>query len=195
MTLSTEEKLQHLLDRIAIEDCLKRYSHAVDRCDSELLKTVYWPEAVDDHGFWMGKAPDFVEFCIPVLRSRDQTLHAISNIMIRLEGSEARVQCYFDAYERVKRKDGTANDVTFIGRYIDRFEKRGEEWRIAQRKVQVDSWRIWPDSADWPRGVFGAKLEVGKRGTEDPAHELFGDRLFNEPISNAPFSKWELEPR
>ena len=35
-----------VLDRIAIEDCLHRYSHAVDRCDVELLKTVYWSDSM-----------------------------------------------------------------------------------------------------------------------------------------------------
>ena len=193
MSSTLEDKVQLILDRIAIEDCLTRYCHGVDRCEPEILKTVYWPDATDDHGFWQGKAQAFVDFCIPVLRTRDQTLHCISNILIRLEGKEARVQCYFNALERVKRKDGSANDVTFLGRYIDRFEKRGEEWRIAERKVQVDTWRIWDDSADWPRGVFGAKLEVGKRGAEDAAHKLFGDRLLNEPISNKPFEQWVLE--
>jgi hypothetical protein len=170
-------KLQLLLDRIAIEDCLTRYCHAVDRCEPELLRGVYWPDATDDHVFWRGNAEDFVDFCMPILRSRDQTMHAISNILIRIEGREARVQCYFNAYERLRRKDGASNDVTMHGRYLDRMEKRGEEWRIADRKVVLDWWRIWPDSADWPRGLFGHKIEVGKRGEADPSAALFGDRL------------------
>lgn len=185
MTKTTDTKmtnenagLQTVLDRIAIEDCLLRYCHAVDRCDADLLRGVYWPDAIDDHVFWRGHAEAFVEFCIPVLRSRDQTMHAISNILIRLDGDEARVQCYFNAYERVKRKDGTANDVTMFGRYLDRMEKRDGEWRIADRKVQLDWWRIWDDSADWDRGLFGTKnIEVGKRGADDYSATLFGDRL------------------
>ena len=47
-------KLQGLLDRVAIEDCLVRYCRAVDRCDAPLLRTVYWPGAIDDHIFWQG---------------------------------------------------------------------------------------------------------------------------------------------
>src|SRR5690242_12697740 len=125
--------LQQVLDRIAIEDCLHRYCHAVDRCDADLLRTVYWPDGTDDHVFWTGNAMAFVDFCIPILKSREQTLHAISNVMIRVTGSEARVQCYYNAIERVVRKDGTRNDVTFLGRYLDRFEKRGDEWKIAHR--------------------------------------------------------------
>lgn len=135
-------ELQYLLDRIAIEDCLHRYCHAVDRCDPDLLRTVYWPEATDDHIFWKGNAEAFVDFCIPVLRSRDQTLHAISNILIRIEGNEARVQSYYNAYERLVKKDGSRNDVTMFGRYLDRMEKRDGDWRIAERKVVMDWWRV-----------------------------------------------------
>ena len=174
--------LRHLLDRVAIEDCLHRYCHAVDRCDADLLRTVYWPDGTDDHGFWAGNAMDFVDFCIPILKSRGQTLHAISNIMMRIEGDEARVQCYYDAIERVIGKEGGANDVTFLGRYLDVFERRGGEWKIGRRKVVIDSWRIYDDSCDWQRGIFGTKVVPGKRGEEDPAAELFGDRLFQAPF-------------
>jgi len=177
-----EDALQHVLDRIAIEDCLHRYCHAVDRCDADLLRTVYWPEGSDDYGFWSGNAMDFVEFCIPILNSRGQTLHAISNIMMRIDDDEARVQCYFNAIERVIGKDGKPNDVTFLGRYLDVFEKRGEDWKIITRKVLVDSWRIFDDSCDWERGVFGTRVPMGKRGEDDPSAELFGDMLFQAPF-------------
>lgn len=175
-------QIDQLLDRVAIEDCLHRYCHAVDRCDAELLRTVYWPDGSDDHVFWRGNAMDFVDFCIPVLRSRDQTLHAISNIIIRLVGAEARVQCYYNAIERVRRKDGTVNDVKFLGRYLDRFEKRDGEWKIIERKVVIDSWRIYDDSCDWDRGIFGTRFEPGKRGSADPSHELFGELLHERPV-------------
>lgn len=174
--------LQHVMDRIAIEDCLYRYCHAVDRCDADLLRTVYWPDGTDDHGFWTGNTMEFVDFCMPILRSRGQTLHAISNIMIRISGTEARVQCYYDAIERVVCKDGKPNDVAFLGRYLDRFEMREREWRIRDRKVIIDSWRIYDDSCDWERGVFGTKIVPGKRGKEDPSADLFGDTLFEGPF-------------
>lgn len=177
-----DSAIQQLLDRIAIEDCLHRYCHAVDRCDAELLRTVYWPDGSDDHVFWSGNAMEFVDFCIPILKSRDQTVHAVSNVMMRIIGSEARVQCYYNAIERVRREDGSVNDVTFLGRYLDRFEKRDGEWKIGHRKVMIDSWRIYEDSCDWERGVFGTRFEPGKRGGEDPSAELFGDLLHTRPI-------------
>jgi hypothetical protein len=181
LSAETAAKLDELLDRVAIEDVLHRYCHAVDRCDAELLRGVYWADATDDHIFWKGSAEDFVDFCIPVLESRDQTMHSITNVMIRIERPQAFVQSYYRAYERLRRKDGTVNDITMYGRYLDRMEKRGEEWRIAERKVQMDWWRIWDDSADWDRGLFGKRFDVGKRREADPSSALFGDRLRRFP--------------
>jgi len=176
-TNSQDDKIQYLLDRAAIHDCLMRYCHAVDRCDAELLRGVYWPDATDDHIFWRGNAEAFVEFCMPILKSRDQTMHNLGNILMRIDGSDARVESYFHAYERLCRKDGTSNDVVMCGRYLDRMEKRGQEWRIADRKVVLDWWRIYTDSADWKRGLFGTHFNVGQRGDADPSAVLFGDRL------------------
>lgn len=175
-------KVDELLSRIAIEDVLHRYCHAVDRCDADLLRTVYWPDGEDDHSFWSGNAMDFVDFCMPILNSRGQTLHAVSNVMMRIEGSEARVQCYFSALERVIGQSGKPNDVTFLGRYLDLFQRRDGDWKIFKRKVVIDSWRIYDDSCDWDRGVFGTKVDIGKRGADDYSAHLFGDRLFEPPF-------------
>ena len=182
MTFSNDSRIQWLLDRAAIEDCLMRYCHAVDRCDAELLRTVYWPDAIDDHIFWRGNAEAFVEFCIPILRSREQTMHNLGSILIRIEGDEARVQSYFNAYERLRRKDGASNDITMHGRYLDRMARRGGEWRIADRKVVLDWWRIWDDSFDWHRGIFGKPVVPGGRGLDDPSAALFGDRLLRHLV-------------
>jgi hypothetical protein len=46
----------------------------------------------------------------------------------------------------------------------------------------IDSWRIYEDSCDWERGIFGTRFEPGKRGAEDPSAELFGDTLFAPPF-------------
>jgi hypothetical protein len=174
---TTQPDLQYVLDRIAIEDCLHRYCHAVDRCDIELLRTVYWDDAEDDHIFWIGSGKEFPDFSIPVLKSRDQTLHSITNTIIRIDGDEARVESHFRAYERLRRKDGKPNDLTMYGRYVDLLTKRNGEWRIFRRKCVMDYWRIWEDSCDWERGVFGKKFQPGQRGDADPSAKLFGDRL------------------
>src|SRR5579862_3908887 len=43
-----------LADREAIRDCLYRYCRGVDRCDMELLRSAYWPGAMDTHTGFKG---------------------------------------------------------------------------------------------------------------------------------------------
>jgi SnoaL-like domain len=165
--------IEELLNREAIRDCLFRYCHAVDRCDVEMLRSVYWPGAIDEHVFVRRTAEEYIDWAMPILQSRDQTVHSIGNILIRMEGSTAHVESYFHAYERIRRKDGTRNDFTTSGRYIDRMEGRSGQWRIAERIVVLDCYRVWSDSADWSRGLFGQQVELGKRGAEDRSHAYF----------------------
>lgn len=73
-TTKTVTELQaELADPEAIRDCLMRYCRGVDRCDASLLRGVYWPGAVDDHGTFIGAAEDFIEYLLPALRAMDQT--------------------------------------------------------------------------------------------------------------------------
>jgi hypothetical protein len=38
-----------LADRKAIRHCLLRYARGVDRIDEDLLRSVYWEDATDEH--------------------------------------------------------------------------------------------------------------------------------------------------
>lgn len=174
---SQDPAVQELMDRETIRDCLYRYCRGIDRCDADVLASAYWPGAVDDHIFWKGTVEEFIPWVMPILRSRDQTKHAISNILIRITGREARVESYFDAYERARRKDGKPNDILASGRYLDHMENRAGEWRIIRRKVVMDWFRILDDSADWERGMFGKPLKFGARGNDDPSHDFFGQSM------------------
>ncbi|CAN5423886.1 hypothetical protein BH09ACT10_BH09ACT10_10150 [soil metagenome] len=175
LSASNDAGVQELLDREAIRDCLFRYCRGIDRCDPDVLRSAYWPGAIDDHGMWKGPIEDFIPFVIPVLLQRGQTSHRITNAIIRIDGATAVVESYFDAYERVLRKDGTANDITATGRYLDNFEKRDGEWRIGARKVILDAFRVWTDSADWERGLFGQQVDMGIHTKEDLSYGLLGD--------------------
>ena len=46
----TERALRVLLDKQEIHEVLMRYCRGIDRCDAELLHSVYHPDATDDHG-------------------------------------------------------------------------------------------------------------------------------------------------
>jgi hypothetical protein len=60
--------------------------------------------------------------------------------------------------------------VVATGRYVDNFERRGDEWRIIRRLVITDWFRQYPDSADWSKGMLGLMIDPGGRYPDDESY-------------------------
>ena len=123
---------EQLSDLECIRDAAKRYCRGVDRLDEALMKSAYWPEATDDHGVFVGNAMEFAEMCmVSHLRWRS-TSHCIFNHSIELDpdGIHARGEAYNVTF---LFQDGADVLDTWYGRYLDVYEKRGDEWRILER--------------------------------------------------------------
>lgn len=123
---------EQLSDIECIKDAAKRYCRGVDRLDEPLMKSAYWPEATDDHGVFVGNAMAFVEMCMVAHLDWRSTNHCILNHTIELDedGVHARGESYNVTF--LFQKDADVLD-TWHGRYLDVYEKRGEEWRILER--------------------------------------------------------------
>jgi ketosteroid isomerase-like protein len=160
-----EAALRTMLDKQAIHEVMMRYCRAVDRIDEELLRSVYHPDAVDNHGLFNGKASDFIPWCMKQLREAyTATQHVVANELIEIHGDIAFCEFYFVAHHRYKRH-GEVRHMTAGGRYIDRFERRQGEWRIAVRTVAVDWQRV-----DRVHEPDASKLTLGRRSREDLAY-------------------------
>jgi ketosteroid isomerase-like protein len=151
--------LEMLLDKQEIYEVLMRYCRALDRGDAEELAKVYHEDGIDDHGFWKGRGVEFAKYITEMLAGQapSNCQHAISNVLIELDGQTAYVESYFAAVNETK---GTR--TTVHGRYIDRFEKRKGEWRIAYRVVARDVHRkdlVSPSYGDdeWVRRTSGKR--------------------------------------
>jgi hypothetical protein len=130
--------VQALLDKAAIHDVLLRYCRGADRCDEQLIRSAFHPDALDDHGRFAGTADDFATWVIGVLRATSvATQHTLPNVLIELDGDRARVETSFVAYHSKVDETGERVDV-FGGRYLDRFERRAGDWRISDRTVVHD---------------------------------------------------------
>ncbi len=171
MTTSVTQIAAELADREAIRECLYRYSRGVDRLDADMLRSAYWPEAIDKHLEFRGNVEEFIAWSFPIMGAMDQTMHMIANILITIDGATADVESYFYGYHRIT-VGGTKSDVIGAGRYLDRFEKRGDEWRVIERLVLTDWFRQYPDSADWEAGMLGLKLDMGGRRPKDPSYTM-----------------------
>jgi hypothetical protein len=173
----TDTRLQELLDREAIRDCLYRYCRGIDRADEDALRSSYWPDAHDRHGAYVGPAEGFIEMALGVFKTGPRNIHQISNVLIEFIGSNgAAVETYFTAFQRARDKEGVIRQVLLCGRYCDRFEKRGDEWRVADRTVVYD----WVEEQPTPAGSeterFGPRQPIGGAYPDDPVYSLLGAR-------------------
>jgi hypothetical protein len=125
------------LDHAEIKQVLARYCRGIDRLDRELIAGVYWDDAYDSHVSFEGRADDFVEWVLGILAKERCTAHILGQSLIDLDGDVAMVETYFNAHHVRDTADGAQLTVS-VGRYIDRFERRYDEWRIARREVVLD---------------------------------------------------------
>jgi hypothetical protein len=173
MVKTVSQIKNELADREAIRDCLFRYSRGIDRCDMDLLKTAYWPGAMDHHTGFEGTIEEFVAWAEPKLKAMPHSVHLLGNILIRLQVEVARVESYFWSVNVLA--EGIVREVIVCGRYLDRFERRSDEWRIAERAVVHDWFREAPDTGDWCKGPFGwTGLELGGSAPDDRSYGWLG---------------------
>jgi hypothetical protein len=160
--------LQKALDRQAIRELLARYCRGIDRLDRALIESTYWPDAFDDHIFYRGDPAGFLDYVIPYLRPM-RTQHFIGNVLIEfLTPSLATGETYAIAYHRVPSAFSAEELVAGV-RYLDRFEKRGNAWRISERVVCIDFSRR---TAVAESPLIEGMACRGARYPEDPLYTL-----------------------
>lgn len=171
MTTKVSQVLLELADREAIKECLYRYARGADRLDADMVRSAYWPDVTDTHLTFTGNCEEFIDWSFAAMKTMDQTQHMVSNVLIAIEGDFADVESYFYGFQRINGSDGSKFDVIAGGRYLDRMEKRDDEWRIVQRLVVTDWFRQYPDSADWSTGMMGMMIEPGGRHPDDESYK------------------------
>lgn len=137
--MSLEQQLQELLDKHAIADVLQRYSRTLDWLDDDGQAGCFWPDALIDYGFFTGTAADFIPVVMGIERASQRRWHFLSAPAIRFHSQDrASVECYGMATGIREADDGTWSGGLYGGRYLDEFERRGGQWRIARRKYIMD---------------------------------------------------------
>jgi len=155
-----------LLDRCAIDVVLTRYARGVDRIDIPLIKSAFWPGAIDEHGTFNGLADDFADYLNQSLRAFAISSHVLSNLHVEFDGDRANVESYFTATHVMKPELGGARFV-LAGRYIDQMEKRDGEWRIVHRRL-VRDWVDVPEDAQAVRDLLDRIDRRGGPFPDDP---------------------------
>ena len=186
-----ESELGELRDREIIREMIHRYCQAVDRCDLDMLKSCYWEDGYDDHGFFGGNAHAFAEYVIPVLEQVDSSMHSITNTRFKFDGDRCACSSQWSVVHRLAHEDGYT-DFWHQGRYLDVWEKRQSEWKILHRIIagDFDRWLHAPDIRTVMEASPNATLR-GCRGSADPGN-LWFDVLEHRPERPAMRDFWGM---
>ncbi|MEZ5232714.1 MAG: nuclear transport factor 2 family protein [Acidimicrobiales bacterium] len=173
-------RLARLADRAEITEVLALYCRGVDRCDIDTLRSVYHPDATDDHGTFRGNAHEFAEWAVQGGRTFwHASHHSVHNVIIEwVDVDTAHVESTVLGINRRRNADtdtgtstSTGGDGTievFAGRYVDRFERRDGAWRIAHRLALRDVDTLLE------RRRWAGRITEGGRYPDDPVYRTDG---------------------
>ena len=130
--------LETLMAERQITRVILRYARAVDGLDFDALRSCFHPEARISYGdFFEGDREQTLRWLENALPRLQSTLHDFGPPLIELD--EARKGATVDTYatNSARYPENAAGEVVLNVsgvRYLDRFEFRGGEWRIRERR-------------------------------------------------------------
>ena len=191
MDKELQQRLSDTADRAEIENLLGLYCRAIDRLDLELLRSVYHPDAVDDHGAMCLNAHEFSEKIIELLGNLCvNTMHTVTHSVIELDGDDATSESYYLAvhviaanaqsienwfgptYLKEQKVSGCVDkphEYICCGRYLDCLEKRKGVWKISKRQI-TNEWGVCRPVQMVTEGFPASSSVMGNRDRSDPVY-------------------------
>lgn len=164
----------------AIRDALQRYCRGLDRRDLEMALSAFHADSHVVHGLLVGTGHDWVRYVLsappidrigigdedPALDVVESQQHHVTNQLIDVRGDVAFSEAYLLEFTMSRR--GSRRFLTSVGgRYVERYERRVGEWRIAERRAVRDWDSISPIEARFPGWE---KAPQGARDRSDPSY-------------------------
>jgi len=159
-------------DRETIREVIGLYAHAIDRRRWDIMAKLFHDDAIFGFGPIQGDWRGFVEQARAVIDPCLATQHQLGQTLFGFEGEIiAHCETYMTAMHTVPAgypmaevfpDKGKTYSAVIAGRYIDRFEQRDGEWRIAARSGVYD-WREFREL----EGVDLSQLPEGAGGYHD----------------------------
>jgi hypothetical protein len=130
-----------------------------------LARTLYHDDAFDDHGFFKGPPDGFLAHIARMHSEQEHSMHFNTNVLIEFQ---AKDRAFVETYVLVLQRFADRR-VTASARYLDRFEKRGSEWRVAHRTLVFGDMVCDPmrEPLSFPPG-----FTEQKHGMDDPLYTL-----------------------
>lgn len=143
-----DARLQTLIDRQDIIDCLTRFSRGIDRLDRDLFLSAFHADATIAAGPFVGGPEALADWSFAMhAEYQILTQHDLLNHTADIDGDTAHTETYYLFVAR------NVDESVMLagGRYIDRLEKRDGLWRIALRTNAIE-WSSGPAALPIPFG-------------------------------------------
>ena len=164
-TFDLEAEVRDLCARRDISEAIHNYARGLDRLDPETQRLAFHDDAEVDAGISQGNAAEFVAFCQQFLGEMDGTHHMLGQSQIKIDGTRASSETYFQAWHKVK-DDNDEDRAQFVsGRYVDNLECRDGAWKIAKRTMVTD----WATNIPHDEAFFDNSIGIirgGSRGKD-----------------------------
>jgi hypothetical protein len=155
-------------DEAALSRLADLYARSIDRGDPRLLASLYTEESTHDFGgMFSGGLTAFVDF-ITTTMGRMRTHHFMGNRLYGIDGDVAEGEIYSINTHVIDGPDGL-HDYIAGGRYLDRYRRTPDGWRIDHRKRVID----WTHERPHQPGAIGGGFIAGGRLPDDSSADGF----------------------
>jgi hypothetical protein len=159
---------EEMVERQAIFDVVLRYCRGIDRLDMELVRSCYHSDGIDHHSGFEGVRDDYIVWVEGQLRRLVSTMHLVGNHTVRISGDIAASETYGTAFHLADVNENGMGSFTTGFRWVDRFERRDSNWRLAERFALREWTRLEPDQ----RPGDPKEGPVGSRDLTDPSYVI-----------------------
>ncbi|NUB45018.1 nuclear transport factor 2 family protein [Fertoebacter nigrum] len=190
MTESDNLLLAILRDEREIVRVIQTYARGSDRKDFAMMRSAYHDGAIDNHGPVNGDVDDFLRWSSGRQDHVASSLHLLGSPVIDIAGDVAVAETCCLLYHWISAGTGNpplpAHTVTMACRYVDRFERRQGQWKIAHRTVAYDGIRREFRDVHGPEPIAPG-FTMGRRSKDDIIYRALAElqSARDEPSSGA----------
>lgn len=154
------KEFQYWRDRQAVLDVVMKHARGHDRHDVDLMNGCFSKDGIDEHGPFVTRGPEYGEWANDAHSGGFFSHHHhITSHTCEIDGDAAHCESYVIGTMLPRHSPGRAR-VT-AGRYIDRLERRDNEWRIVVRRTVIEmemegdaTWSDGPMTGPFPKGTW-----------------------------------------
>ncbi len=150
-----QPRIDAMLDKHEIYECLVRMSRGTDRFDKALFVSGFHADLIVTAGPFVGSPSDLYDWAAGFQKAMyAATFHKLHQMHCDIDGDDAHAETY---YFFVGCMAGETN-LLAGGRYIDRFERRDGRWGMTMRNNFVEWTSVVPAMASPLGDIPGLEL-------------------------------------